>query len=198
MPPLIAIADTTGGIAVRLPDGTPPPPRGTIVTVVGPIADPYGQLELRPAAAGFRTAGQGTLPAPREVDGSTLGEASEGALVRVVGVVDGRPTKATSGDITFFVTSTYGPVRIVADVSSGLTADSVSVGAEYEVTGIAGQRASRKGAADGYRVWPRDARDLVRRSAAPTPTPMPGGSPIPTASAPAGGVTSIADAIRRE
>ena len=37
----------------------------------------------------------------------------------------------------------------------------VSKGATYRVTGVAGQRASRKGALDGYRVWLRDAAELA-------------------------------------
>ena len=196
-PSVIAIADSSGGIAVKLPDGTAAPSRGTTVAVTGQLHDPYGQLELRPTSAGFTTAGQGALPAPALVDAPSLGEATEGSLVRVVGTVDGRPTKATSGDITFFVDSPYGQVRIVADGSSGLTVDSVAVGAEYEITGVAGQRATRKGALDGYRVWTRDARDLVLRSGASTPTPARSGSPQPTPGSTAAGVTSIADAIRR-
>ena len=68
------------------------------------------------------------------------------------------------------------------------------------MTGVAGQRASRKGELDGYRVWPRDARDLVKRagpSASPTPSPSSGGGgPGPTAS-PAAGVITIAEAVRR-
>lgn len=203
-PPLIAIEDTSAAIAIRLPDGTAAPGRGARVVVTGALADPYGQLEIRPQAAGFRVIGTGTLPAASPVDASSLGESTESLLVKVVGTVEARPSKATSGDITFHVHGAAGLVRIVADASSGLTADSVEVGAEYEVTGVAGQRASRKGALDGYRVWPRDAADLVRRSAVTTPTPEPtaGATPQPTATptpAPSGsaGVISIADAIRR-
>jgi hypothetical protein len=79
----------------------------------------------------------------------------------------------------------------------------VTVGATYDVVGIAGQRASRKGALDGYRVWARDAGDLQRRSTpTPTPTLPPGATPTPSRSSapsptPAGGVLSIADAVRR-
>ena len=199
-PPLLAIADATAGIAVHLPDDTAAPPRGTRVQVTGKLADPYGQLEIRPSSSGFRVVGSGPLPAPRDIDASTLGESTEGSLVRVAGIVSGKPTKASSGDITFFLDAAGGPVRIVADASSGLTATSVVVGATYDVTGVAGQRASRKGELDGYRVWPRDARDLVKRagpSASPTPSPSSGGGgPGPTAS-PAAGVITIAEAVRR-
>ena len=51
-PRLLTIGDATGGIAVRLPAGTVAPGRGTVVEVRGPLAAPYGQLEIRPAMAG--------------------------------------------------------------------------------------------------------------------------------------------------
>jgi len=201
-PPLLAIADSSAGIAVHLPDDTAAPPRGTRVQVTGKLADPYGQLEIRPSSSGFRVVGSGPLPAPRDIDALTLGESTEGSLVRVAGIVTGKPTKASSGDITFFLDAVGGPVRIVADASSGVTATSVVAGATYDVTGVAGQRASRKGEPDGYRVWPRDARDLVKRAgpfASPTPPSSPSpssGGPGPTSS-PAAGVITIAEAVRR-
>ena len=62
-PSLFAIADATGGIVVKLPDGVASPGRGTIVEVRGKLADPYGQLELRPAADGLSAdGGPGTAP----------------------------------------------------------------------------------------------------------------------------------------
>ena len=66
------------------------------------------------------------------------------------------------------------------------------------MTGVAGQRASRKGALDGYRVLPRDdaTSSASRPLASPSPSPSGGGGPGPTAS-PAAGVVTIADAIRR-
>jgi len=198
-PPLIAIQDSSGGIVIKLPDGVAAPARGARLEIRGPLADPYGQLELRPPSAGIRVAGAGPLPEPLTVDATSLGESFEGRLVTVRGVIEARPTKSTSGDITFFVVSPSGQVRILADASSGLTADSVTVGATYDVIGVAGQRASRKGALDGYRVWVRDAGDLVRRSVpAPSPSPSsaPTGSPAPS-TGPGGSVLSIAEAVRR-
>ena len=61
-PPLLAIADATAGIPVRLPDGVAPPARGTLLEVRGALADPYGQLELRPASDGIVIVGPGRHP----------------------------------------------------------------------------------------------------------------------------------------
>jgi hypothetical protein len=67
------------------------------------------------------------------------------------------------------------------------------------VIGVGGQRASRKGALDGYRLWTRDSRDLIRLSGpAPSGSPSPGasGTPGPTPS-PTGAIVAIAVAIGR-
>ena len=191
-PPLIAIQDATAGIVVRLPDGVAGPARGTTVQVIGRLADPYGQIELRPATADFHVLASGALTSPAAVDAAGLGEASEGRLVETTGVVDARPTRSTSGDISLDLRVSGGVIRVFADVSSGLTKDSFAVGATYDIVGIAGQRASRKGALDGYRIWVRDGRDLVRRSG-PSPTPTPSPSPGGSGSS---ATVSIADAIR--
>ena len=192
-PPLIAIQDVSAGIVVRLPDGVPGPARGTIVQVRGPLADPYGQLELRPATGGFVAIGVGLMPSPTAIDATSLGEASEGRIVSTTGVVQARPSRSTSADISLDLRGTNGTVRLFADGSSGLTQDSFVVGATYDVVGIAGQRASRKGVLDGYRIWVRDVRDLHRHGGAvatPAPTPSPGASASPSIT------ISIADAIR--
>jgi hypothetical protein len=197
-PPLIAIQDATGGIVVHLPDGMASPARGALLEVTGPLSDPHGQLEIRPTAGGLSVVGTASLPNPVAADASTLDESVEGRLVTVRGAVETRPTKASSGDITFYVLTSRGSVRVVADASTGLTPDSVSVGATYDVTGVAGQRASRKGLLDGYRVWIRDAGDLVRTSA-PSPSPSPSSAPSGSPTPPPGstGIISIADAVRR-
>src|SRR4029079_19087640 len=129
------------GTASHPPADPSAPPRGPGVQFTGKLADPYGQLEIRPSSSGFRVVGSGLLPAPRDIDELTLGESTEGSLVRVAGIVTGKPTKASSGDITFFLDAVGGPVRIVADASSGLTATSVVVGATYDVNGVPGHRA---------------------------------------------------------
>jgi hypothetical protein len=190
---LIAIQDSTGGIVVRLPDSAVRPSVGTEVELTGALADPYGQLEVRSIAA-LRVLGSAALPAALPVDGATLGERTEALLVSLDGTAAGRPVKSTSGDMTFLVTTAHGQVRIAADASAGLTTNAVASGDRLRLTGIAGQRASRKGAADGYRVWLRGPSDVVRLGGASASS---GPSPSPSASTPAssGTVHTIAATI---
>jgi len=190
-PALIAIQDATAGIVVRLADTSPRPPMGTWIELTGTLADPYGQLELR-SITGFRTVGPAALPDPTPVDGASLGEAVEARLVTVEGVALGRPVKSTSGDLTFIVTTANGQVRIAADASAGLTTSSATTGDQLRLTGVAGQRASRKDAPDGYRVWLRGPNDLVRL-AGPTSSATP--APSASGSSGAGAVITIAAAI---
>jgi hypothetical protein len=192
-PALIAIQDATAGIVIRLADTSPRPAAGTWLEVTGTLAAPYGQLELR-AVTGLRIVGPAALPAPIAVDGATLGEDVEAELVVVEGVAQGRPVKSTSGDLAFVVSTAHGQVRIAADASAGLTTSAATTDDRLRLTGIAGQRASRKDAPDGYRVWLRGVADIVRLggsapSSAPSskPSSSPGsgtsGAPITIAAA---------------
>jgi outer membrane biosynthesis protein TonB len=174
-PPLFAIADATAGIVVRLPSGTAPPSRGRVVTVTGPLADPYGQLEIRPTVDGLALEGTMAMPSPVDIPASGPNENTEGRLVRLTGTATARPTKATGGDITVQIEMANGTsIRIMADASSGLGATSFTKGARYRLIGVAGQRASKKGELDGYRVWVRDRQDVTLLASAPTPGSSPG------------------------
>jgi hypothetical protein len=194
-PSLIAIQDSTGGIVVKVPDGVVPPVRGVGVIVTGPIADPYGQLEIRPAAGGIRLTGPGAIPSPDDVLATDLGEGTEGILVDIVGVTSRPPSKGTSGDLTFdFADGSGHAFRVMADGSSAVTATTVPIGRELRITGVAGQRASRKGALDGYRIWIRDRADVgVVAGPGPTPSGAPTSS-IAAALAKADGVSVTIEA----
>ena len=80
----------------------------------------------------------------------------------------------------------------MADASSRINPASLRVGATYRITGFVGQRATRSGALDGYRVWARDPADVVVVAA-----PPPSGSPSPTAGSSGTALTamSIAKAL---
>jgi hypothetical protein len=186
-PPLIAIADGTGGIAVRVPDGVTSPTRGTTVLIRGALADPYGQLELRPTSTNFRVTGRGSLPAPLRLAGRDLGEATEGRLAELSGTVLAAPAKGTSGDLTIDIVDAAGAkIRVITDGSSQILATDLVKGRAYRLTGIVGQRASRKGVLDGYRLYLRDRGDIVAVVATGA---GPGASGAPTT------VTPVASAL---
>jgi uncharacterized protein YdeI (BOF family) len=195
-PPLLAIADSSAGIIIRLPDGVAAPARGTVLLIRGPLADPYGQLEIRPTADGIQVEGTSPVPVPSTVSGP-LGERTEGRLVTFEAIVETKATKATSGDISFMVMTADGAtIKVSADASTGIATSSIVVGSEGRFIGVVGQRASKKGALDGYRLWVRDDRDLDLTRPAPSAgasTPK----PTPTAGG-AAAVIAIAAALQRD
>jgi outer membrane biosynthesis protein TonB len=194
-PSLIAIEDASAGIVVRLPDSAARPPRGTWIEIAGVLAAPYGQLEVR-SLSSLRVVGPAALPSPVPIDGSTLDEAVEARLVTLDGIVKARPARASSGDITFDLDTANGTIRLAADATTGIAPATIVAGDRLRVTGVAGQRASRKGALDGYRVWLRDPADVVRLAGeAPSGSLSPGPSGAPSGS-PGAAIISIADAIR--
>ena len=199
-PSVLVIADETGGLPVRIPDGVATPSRGTMLEVRGDIADPYGQTEVRPESSGVGILGTGAQPSAQALTAGQAGEATEGRLARIRGTISASATKATSGDISFSITGTDGAsLRVVADASARLDVMSLRKGTTATFTGIVGQRASRKGALDGYRLWIRDRGDIAS-VVAPGASSSPGASPSPSGSAGSGSaaVVSIATALLRD
>jgi hypothetical protein len=179
---LVAIQDETGGLAVHLPSGAVAPARGAVMDVTGDLAEPYGQLEVRPTAAAWRLDGAGDLPAAVVLAGS-LDETLEGLLVAITGTVAAGPTG--DGDISFDVDLAAGArIRVVADATSAIAASTLHRGSRYRLTGVAGQRATATGRLDGYRIWLRDTDDVIalpEPAPSPSPSPTTGATPKPTA-----------------
>ncbi|MEO8470303.1 MAG: lamin tail domain-containing protein [Chloroflexota bacterium] len=162
IPSVIVIADATGGIAIRLPAGTTPPVRGRHVLVSGPTVAPYGQLEIRPTAGHVADLGTDALPSPVAVMGAGLGEATEGRLVVIVATQKGVARKSVTGDLTVdLVDGTGTRVRVMVDASSGITTADLRASIRYRLTGVVGQRSTRTGALNGYRIWLRDRADIA-------------------------------------
>ena len=192
---LVTIDDGTAGIFVHLPDGVAGPARGSRLVVVGRLADPYGQLEIRVADGGLSADGSGAVPDPLPVAAGGLGEGTEGRLVVVEGRLERAITRESGGDLGLRLVDAAGtPFRARATAASGITRDAAAAGDRLRLVGVVGQRATRKGALDGYRLWLRDAADLVRLAAAPTPTPRP--SPTLGASPAGSGGTVDPAAVR--
>ncbi len=177
-PSLGAIQDSTAGIAIRLPADAPTLSRGARVEVTGSLAEPFGQLELRVEPGQLAVIGPGDLPAPVAVDGATIDERVEGQLVTAVGLLEATPARVPSGDVALSLLDPAGRrMRVVADSTSGLGPADFSKGATYRVVGVAGQRASRRGRLDGYRIWLRDRGDVERLDGqlVPSADPSPAG-----------------------
>jgi uncharacterized protein YdeI (BOF family) len=194
-PALIAIGDASAGLVVRGVSGPGTLARGTRLEVAGKLAAPYGQLEIRPTEADVHVLGTGALPTPKSLSAAALVEADEGHLVTATGRLDAKPTRSAAGDLTLILTRDGGaPVKVMADVTSRLTLGAFKVGATYRIVGFVGQRATRTGELDGYRIWIRDAADLML-VASPTGSSASGS---PTASASAGSIptVTIAKALR--
>ncbi len=194
-PALIAIGDANAGLVVRGVSGSGALARGTRLEVAGKLAAPYGQLEIRPTEADVHVLGTGALPTPKSIGVAALVEADEGHLVTTTGRLDAKPTKSAAGDLTLTLTRDGGaPVKVMADVTSRLTLGAFKVGATYRIVGFVGQRATRTGALDGYRIWIRDAADLML-VASPSGSGV-SGSPSPTGSAGSIPTVTIAKALR--
>ncbi len=182
-PPLVPIQDDSAAIVLHLPDGVAAPARGASLLVTGRLASSYGQLEIRPEAGAIQVLGEEELPEPLAVRAIDLGESLEARLVVLVARVTASPARATSGDLSVDVVDAQGtPARVMVDAGRGIVREGIVRGTWYRFTGIEGQRASRSGALDGYRVWLRDPGDL-EPLAGPPPAAgpaTPGGSAAPT------------------
>jgi hypothetical protein len=175
----IAIQDESGGLFVRLPsDGAAAAiDRGAIVQVTGVVATPYGNLELRPARErDVVVLGAGGLPDPVELDTSTIGEAAEGTLGTFIGtLVD--INRYSSGALTLAVRDGHGDGVVYAHSEIGLDQAMFERGDRVRATGIVGQRATRSGAPDGYRLWLRGRADIEKLAGGPGTTPPPDSEP---------------------
>ena len=176
---VFVMADETAGVFVRVavpPEWARP---GREVEVVGTLAAPYGQLEIRNVS---RITPDVLVdePQPTRVELAAVGESTEGSLVSVRGTVESVATDG--GHLSLTVGDDETSVRVFADPLSGVTRADVAVGDVVAVAGIVGQRATATGRLDGYRVWLRGRADLaVRAPIEPDPSPV-GTAPPPTAS----------------
>ena len=182
---LLSIEDGTAGILVTLPDAERSPARGWVIEVTGKLADPYGQLEIRPERGRIVRLVVASLPEPIGIAAADLGEGLEARLVRLRASVTAVQRRTPAGDLTVTVTDEAGTIaRVMVDARAGIRRDAFVAGTRYALTGVVGQRATRRGALDGYRIWLRGPSDLrPDPSAGPSASPSsgPGGSPSPSA-----------------
>jgi hypothetical protein len=170
---LIAVADSSGGIFVRLSASADGLEIGRSIEVVGVLSAPYGQLEVRELEL-LALGSQDADPTPVAATLSEIGEGLEGSLVTVGGRVDSVQTDDDRLDLT--IGDGQNELRVLADPPSGIFKTDLARGETVTLTGIVGQRATALGREDGYRLWLRRRGDLIVE-----PDPSPSASPSATA-----------------
>jgi hypothetical protein len=175
------LVDATGGIAVLVEGGTFH--RGVELLASGTVDDRYAQRTLRADVADLTVIGPGLAPGAIAAGTGAIGEAVEGQLVVVSGIIDGGPTELAAG-LAYEIDDGSGPVRVLVGPATGIDTTAWEPGATLRLTGVVGQRDSSGTGTDGYRVQPRDPADIisVEPAATPQPTPEPTTSESATAS----------------
>jgi hypothetical protein len=175
---LVAIQDSSGGIFVRLSTAIDGLQVGRSIEVVGVLAAPYGQLEVRQLQS-IEIGSLGPNPSPTVVPLSEIGEGREGSLITVNGTVDS--VQVDSGRLSLVVGDGKSALRVLADPRTGLKTADAKRGSKVVLTGVVGQRATALGRQDGYRLWLRSRADVTIEQTSAT-GPSQGPSPSPTAS----------------
>lgn len=187
---LMAVADQTGGIFVRLPIATSGFAPGTSVELAGVLAAPYGQLEVREIAR-IVAGGVDELPLPITATIAEIAESLEGSVVAVSGKIDS--VQVDGGRIVVALGDGGSSLRVMIDPATGITKSDVVRGDSVALTGVVGQRATASGKLDGYRLWLRIPDDLTVIPPAPASpsAPPPGSTPTPRPAAPTPSATPV-------
>ncbi len=176
------LADATGGIAILLSDGTFP--RGMTLRVQGELDQRFSQRTIRADTTDVTIVGPGTEPTAATVATGSVGEAHEGELVELDGVIVSGQTALTSG-IAVDLDDGSGPIRVMVGAATGIDVTGWTRDTRLHLRGVVGQRDSSGSGTAGYRVQPRDAADILAvtppATPSPSPSPNPSATPVPSA-----------------
>lgn len=170
------LADATGGIAVLLSEGSFP--RATTLRVQGALDQRFSQRTIRATGADVMIIGSGTEPSVIVVATGAIGEAQEGELVELDGIVVSGQTTLTSG-IAVDLDDGSGPIRVMVGLGTGIDTATWTRDVRLHLRGVVGQRDSSGSGTTGYRVQPRDVADVLAVTPPATPSPAP--SVVPSA-----------------
>lgn len=147
-----AIQDHTGGIYVSMADNLHIAFRRE-ARVTGQLADSGGLLVLIPAHdSAVHVLGRGDRVRPLFVHTGSIGEATEGSIVVVVGHITHLEDDAPFGQ-KVFVDDGSGEIRIFLNTGSGISVAGLAPGQLVSFTGFSGQF-------EDYEIDPRFPRDL--------------------------------------
>ena len=168
----VAIQDDSGGIYVRViePDIDLIVP-GRVLQVGGVLADPFGNLELRPEAVDVEILEMAAIPPARTLTTGELNETTEGILAIVTGTISSVDASST-GSVTIMFEDTTGEGRVFGHATLAMSRADYPVGSRISAIGLVGDRLGL------YRLWPRNKFDVASLPDDPTPTPSPTLDPL--------------------
>ncbi|MGZ8563546.1 MAG: lamin tail domain-containing protein, partial [Candidatus Limnocylindria bacterium] len=111
------LADAGAGIAVLLSDGGFT--RGQLLRVTGTVDDRYAQRTIRSSLAQVTVVGAGSEPLPADAETGAIGEALEGQLVELTGLIVSSATTLSTG-IAWDVDDGSGPIRVLIGTAGGI------------------------------------------------------------------------------
>jgi hypothetical protein len=152
-----AVQDETAGIFVSFPDTDidVQPPRH--VEVTGVLRDSAGLLVIAPASVGdVQVKGKDKPVQPTWVRTGSVGESTEGSLVRAVGVITQGPIDDLPFGHKFFINDGSGAITVYVNQATNVDVQPLAVGQLIEVTGFSGQFA------DHYEIDIRGPQDLAQ------------------------------------
>ena len=151
------LQDRTAGIYVSLQTDLGVAPRRQ-ARVTGTLQDSFGLLILVPAdPSDVKLHGVGPKVNPLWVPTGTIGEVTEGRLVRVVGIITQAPTSDLPFGFKFFVDDGSGEVQIFVNTQTGIDVSGRALGQTVSVTGFSSQFDTH------YEIDPRSPSDIVVR-----------------------------------
>ncbi|HVR96823.1 MAG TPA: hypothetical protein VMW27_09425 [Thermoanaerobaculia bacterium] len=148
------LQDKSAGIYVSLQTNLGVAPRRQ-ARVTGMLQDSFGLLILVPSApSDVKLHGTGRKVAAQWVTTGSVGESTEGLLVRVVGTITQAP--ASDGDFgsKFFVDDGSGELQIFVNTQTGIDLSGLALGQTVSVTGFSSQFDTH------YEIDPRSPADI--------------------------------------
>src|SRR4029079_2394859 len=134
--------------------------------------DRYAQRTIRASADSIAVLGAGSDPSATGAATASIGEAVEGRLVEIRGVISSSVTTLSTG-LAWDVDDGSGAIRVLIGTTTGIDTSAWARGVGVRLIGVVGQRDSSGTGASGFRVQPRDAADILSVEPPATPGPTP-------------------------
>ena len=127
---------------------------GAEVEVSGTLVDSFGLLAIQPSAVA--SLGNGKRVKPHKQRTGSVGEATEGSLVRAVGVITQGPVVDGDFGHKFFIDDGSGEITVFVNLGTNVDVQGLAVGQLIEVTGFSSQFT------DHYEIDIRGPQDLAQ------------------------------------